>query len=111
MLIVKLAGLNDRTEAARRRGCWLEVPEADLRPLPAGRWYHHQLVGLAVRSQGGVDLGTLTEVVTGPAHDVWVARQGAVEHLVPVAGDAVVDVDLEGGHITVADWLLNVEDA
>jgi 16S rRNA processing protein RimM len=110
-LIVKLSGLDDRTEAGRWRGCWLEVPEAELRPLPAGRWYHHQLVGLAVRSRSGVDLGVLTEVVNGPAHDVWVARKGAAEHLVPVAGDAVLNVDLAAGHVIVADWLLDVEEA
>ena len=110
-LVVKLAGVDDRTAAQARRGRYLEVPEGALRPLPAGRWYHHDLVGLAVRSESGRDLGTLTEVVVPPANDVWVARRGGEELLIPVIPDAVLDVDVAGGTVTVADWLLDAEDA
>jgi ribosomal 30S subunit maturation factor RimM len=42
---------------------------------------------------------------------VWVARRDGVEHLIPATHDAVVDVDLERGRVTVADWLLEVEEA
>jgi 16S rRNA processing protein RimM len=110
-LVVKLAGVDDRTAAQARRGQYLEVPEDSLRPLPAGRWYHHDLVGLAVRSESGRDLGTLTEVVEPPANDVWVARRGGDELLIPVIPDAVLQVDVGGGTVTVADWLLDAEDA
>ena len=110
-LVVKLAGVDDRTTAQARRGLYLEVPDASLRPLPAGRWYHHQLVGLAVRSETGRDLGTLTEVADPPANDVWVARRGAEELLIPVIPDAVLSVDVGAGTVTVADWLLEAEDA
>jgi 16S rRNA processing protein RimM len=110
-LVVKLAGVDDRTTAQAQRGRYLEVPDDSLRPLPAGRWYHHELVGLAVRSESGRDLGTLTEVVAPPANDVWVARRGADELLIPVIPDAIRSVDVRGGTITVADWLLHAEDA
>ena len=110
-LVVKLAGVDDRTAAQALRGSYLEVSEDTLRPLPAGRWYHHELVGLAVRSESGRDLGTLTEVVEPPANDVWVARRGGAELLIPVIPDAVLNVDVAAGMVTVADWLLDVEDA
>ena len=110
-LVVKLAGLDDRTDAQALRGRYLEVPDTTLRPLPEGRWYHHDLVGLAVRSQGGRDLGTLTEVVEKPANDVWVAKRGGEELLIPVIPDAIVAVDMAGRLVTVADWLLDPEDA
>jgi 16S rRNA processing protein RimM len=109
-LVVKLAGVDDREMAQARRGCFLEVPDETLHPLPADRWYHHDLVGLAVATRRGRDLGTLVEVVDGPANDVWVARRGSEEHLVPVTRDAVLAVDVAAGHVTVADWLLEVED-
>jgi 16S rRNA processing protein RimM len=110
-LVVKLAGLDGRAEAQALRGRYLEVPEASLRPLPAGRWYHHDLVGLAVRSESGRDLGTLTEVDEKPANDVWVAKRDGDELLIPVIPDAIVAVDVPGGTVTVADWLLDPEDA
>ncbi len=110
-LVVKLAGVDSRTAAQGRRGRYLEVPDEALRPLPAGRWYHHQLVGLAVASESGRDLGTLADVVPRPANDIWVARRGGDEVLIPVIDDAVLAVDLDAGTVTVADWLLDVEEA
>jgi 16S rRNA processing protein RimM len=110
-LVVKLAGVDDRTAAQARRLQYLEVPADTLRPLPSGRWYHHDLVGLAVRSESGRDLGTLTDVMERPANDVWVARRGGEELLIPVIPDAVLGVDMGGRTVTVADWLLEAEDA
>jgi 16S rRNA processing protein RimM len=110
-LVVKLAGVDDRTVAQTQRGRYLEVPEEALRPLPPGRWYHHQLVGLAVVSESGRDLGALTDVVEHPANDVWVARRGDHEVLIPVIPDVVLDVDTGAGRVTIADWVLDVEDA
>lgn len=110
-LVVKLAGVDSRTTAQALRGRYLEVPDETLRPLPPGRWYHHQLVGLAVRSQAGRDLGTLAEVAERPANDVWVARKDEQEVLIPVLPDVVLDVDLGAGAVTIADWILDVEEA
>jgi 16S rRNA processing protein RimM len=110
-LVVKLAGVDDRTVAQALRGRYLEVPEEALNPLPAGRWYHHDLIGLAVRSQSGRDLGTITEVLEKPANDVWAAKRGSDELLIPVISDAVISVDVRGGTITVADWILDVEES
>ena len=110
-LVVKLAGVDSRTDAQARRGRYLEVPDDALEPLPPGRWYHHQLVGLSVATAGGRDLGSLVEVVPNPANDVWVARREREEHLIPAVRDAVLEVDLAAGRVTVADWLLDVEEA
>lgn len=110
-LVVKLSGIDSRSVAQAQRGRYLEVPDSDLRQLPEGRWYHHQLVGLAVTTERGRNLGTLVDVVSRPANDVWVARGEGGEHLIPATQNAVLDVNLEAARITVADWLLEVEDA
>jgi 16S rRNA processing protein RimM len=110
-LVVKLAGVDGRAAAQVLRGRDLEVPDEALRPLPAGRWYHHELVGLAVTTESGRDLGTLAEIETPPANDVWVARaESGEEVLVPVTPDAVLRVDVGVGTVTVADWLLDTDD-
>lgn len=110
-MVVKLTGLDTRTLAEVHRGRYLEVPMDSVHRLPEGTYYHHQLVGLEVRTRGGRSLGRIAEVLERPANDVWVAREGNVEHLVPAVRDAVLGVDLEGGTVIVADWLLEVEDA
>jgi len=53
----------------------------------------------------------LAEVLERPANDVWVSREGTIEHLIPATRDAVVEVDLAGGRVVVQDWLLKSEDA
>jgi 16S rRNA processing protein RimM len=110
-LVVKLRGIDNRTMAELFRGCYLELPEEAARPAGEGRYYHHQLVGLTVWTSSGESLGQVAEVLERPANDVWVSRHGSVEHLIPAIRDAVVLVDLDGGRIVVADWLLEVEEA
>jgi 16S rRNA processing protein RimM len=110
-LVVKLRGIDNRTIADLFRGKYLEVPEESVRPLAEGRFYHHQVVGLAVLTSSGKRLGTIAEVLERPANDVWVSREGVVEHLIPATRDAVVEVDIAHGRVVVADWLVQVEDA
>lgn len=109
-LVVKLRGIDNRTVAGLFRGRYLEVPEDAARPLAEGRFYHHQVVGLTVLTNSGRQLGVIAEVLERPANDVWVSREGKVEHLIPATRDAVVEVDLDGRRVVVADWLLEVED-
>lgn len=110
-LVVKFRGIDNRTVADLFRGRYLEIQEDAVRTLEAGRFYHHQVVGLSVVTCSGHALGTITEVLERPANDVWVSREGTVEHLLPATKDAVVEVDLEARRVVVADWLVSVEDA
>jgi len=110
-LVVKFRGIDNRTVADLFRGRYLEVDDEAARPLAEGRFYHHQVVGLAVLTSSGQPLGTIAEVLERPANDVWVSRDGIVEHLIPATKDAVVEVDVNAGRVVVADWLVAVEDA
>jgi len=110
-LVVKLKGIDNRTMAQLFRGRYLEIHEEASRPAGDGRFYHHQLVGLAVTTASGRPLGVIAEVPERPANDVWVSREGSLEHLIPATRDAVVEVDLGAGRVVVADWLVQVEEA
>jgi 16S rRNA processing protein RimM len=110
-LVVKLKGIDNRTMAELFRGRYLEIGDAERREAGEGRFYHHELIGLAVSTASGQELGRIAEVLERPANDVWVSRAGSLEHLIPATRDAVVKVDLEAGQVVVADWLLQVEEA
>ena len=110
-LVVKFRGIDNRTIADLFRGRYLEIPETSARPLAEGRFYHHQVVGLTVLTSSGKKLGVIAEILERPANDVWVSRDGTVEHLIPATKDAVVQVDVDAGRVVVADWLVQVEDA
>lgn len=110
-LVVKFRGIDNRTIADLFRGHYLEIPETSARPLAKGKFYHHQVVGLTVLTSSGQKLGVIAEILERPANDVWVSRDGTVEHLIPATKDAVVQVDVDAGRVVVADWLVQVEDA
>jgi len=105
-LICRFAGIADRDAAARLSGAYLEVAAAGLRPLPEGEFFHFQLVGLRVADQAGRDHGELADVEAYPAHDVYVVRTTTQELRVPAVKEAVLEIDLELGRMTVADRYL-----
>lgn len=110
-LVVKLQGIDNRAMAELFRSRYLEIPDDAVRELEPGRFYHHQVVGLAAVTSSGQVLGTITEVLERPANDVWVSQDGVIEHLIPATKDAVIEVDLADRRVVVADWLVSVEDA
>ena len=110
-LVVKLRGIDNRAVAELFRGRYLEVPEAEMKDLEQGRFYHRQVVGLAAVTASGESLGEIAEILERPANDVWVSHDGKVEHLIPAVKDAVLEVDLGARRVVVADWIVDHEDA
>lgn len=96
-----LAGVNNANEAERLRGLLLEVPEAALRSLPPGEYYHFQIVGLEVYSTAGEYLGRVREILATGSNDVFVVRDHGPELLVPAIDDVVKEVDLAAGRMIV----------
>ena len=101
--IVKLAGVDTIEAAETMRGHELRIAEDELRALPGGSYYHHQLAGLRVLDTAGVPLGVVEDVVeTGGEARVLVVRgpQGE-ETLLPFAVSFVRRVDLDGRVLVV----------
>ena len=102
-LLVTFAEVRDRDAAKALAGRTLVVPTSASPPLPEGSWWDHDLVGCAVETEAGRDLGVLEDVIHTPANDVWsVVREGS-ETLVPVLRDVLVSVDVAGKRILVRD--------
>jgi 16S rRNA processing protein RimM len=102
-LLLSFEGHRDRTAAERLRGVLL-VADVDPheRPEDPEEFYDHQLVGLAVRTVAGDDVGTLAEVLHLPGQDVLsVNRPDGTEVLVPFVRELVPEVDLDGGTVLV----------
>jgi len=101
-LVAQLEGIADRDQAARLKGQDIAVPRAELPEAEAGEYYWADLIGLAVSTREGQDLGRVTEVFETGANDVLVVS-GDRERLIPFIESALVSVDLAGGRIVV-DW-------
>jgi 16S rRNA processing protein RimM len=103
-LLLRFEEIADRDAAEQARGTLLVIPlDPDERPADPEEFYDHQLVGLRVRSTEGAEVGTVTEVVHGPAQDLLVVRATDREVLVPFVAALVPTVDLDAGWLEVAD--------
>jgi 16S rRNA processing protein RimM len=103
VLLARLEGIEDRDAALALRGEEVALPRGVL-PEPAeGEFYWDDLVGLAVQTCSGTDLGRVERIFATGANDVLVV-QGERERLIPfVVGEVVIEVDLDAGRIRV-DW-------
>ena len=98
---VILDGIGDADAAEAFRGGAVMVAAADLPPLGDGEFYYFQLAGAEVMLTDGRRLGTIEDIVSTGAHDVWVVRDGEREVLVPVIADVVKAMDLEARRVTI----------
>ena len=101
-LLVGLEGITDRTAAEALVGTVVLVRQCDLPPLAADEFYHHEVVGFAVETEAGESIGTVAETMATGLNDVWVVRDGAREHLIPVIADVVRSIDRDARRIVIA---------
>ena len=110
-LVVQLAGCDSREDAEALSGVDILLAKAELPELDAGELYWHQLEGLRVVTPAGVVLGRVDHLFETGANDVMVVKGvldpdaiDAAERLLPyLPEDVILDVDLEGGIMTV-EW-------
>lgn len=91
--VLKLEGVDSIDAAQRLRGRDLGIDEADLAQLPAGSYYHHELLGLVAVDEAGRELGRVEEILETGAVPVLTLRGGGGELLIPLASDFVIAVD------------------
>jgi 16S rRNA processing protein RimM len=102
-IVVKLKGIDDRTEAALhlRSRIWIEPDQ--LSALPEGEYYWFQLIGLQVVNLEGCPLGKITGLLETGANDVLVVA-GDRERLIPYVKDQIIkNIDLQAQELLV-DW-------
>lgn len=112
-LLVHFAGFDDRQAAERLRNVFVIIESDDLEPLPdPDEFYDHQLIGLTAHTVSGDELGTVTDVLHGPAGDILVIARTAPEEtpdgseqsselLVPFLLHTVPTVDLASRQVII----------
>jgi 16S rRNA processing protein RimM len=95
--LLKLAGSDSIDDAETLRGAevWVSLEEAA--PLPPGHHYVHEILGLLAVTLDGEEIGSVTEVIRGPANDVYVA--GGL--LIPATHDAIAAIDVANRRLVV----------
>jgi len=99
-VIVGLDGVTDVNGAMCLKGKTVCIRRDDV-ALPPGRYFIVDLIGLEVRDAADDRvIGTLTEVLTPPAHPVYVVK-GDREYLIPAVDAFIAETNPERGYIRV----------
>lgn len=102
MLILTLGDVTTREAAEALRGQEIAILEREAAPLAQDEYYIHQLYGLTVVTDDGVELGRVREVLTTGANEVLVvARPEQSDALIPMIHEVVRGLDIAGGRVVV----------
>ena len=101
-LLVRFAGVGDRTGAEALRGTSFTIDSADRRALEDGEFWVEDLVGCRVIGQDDEPIGVVESVEFGAAQDRLAVRTESGRFEVPFVDAIVPEVDLERRVIVVA---------
>ena len=101
-ILATVDGVDTPEAAGALKGYELVLSEEHLPQEADGEWYHRDLIGTAVATASGEELGVLAEIVSGPGMDTWIVRKGRAEVWVHARGDDLIEVS-PGQQIVVAD--------
>ncbi len=100
-VLVRLAGVVDRSGAEALSSRYVLLPVEELDELAEGEHHYHQLLGLTVETTEGEVVGRVREVFdTEPRHLLEVKGAERV-HLIPFSREVVKAVDVEAGRLVI----------
>ena len=98
MLLCKLNGVDDMNAAQVMKNKVVSI-DRNHASIPEGRVFISDLIGLPVYADGR-EIGTLKDVYTGPANDVYIVK-GEKEYMIPAVSEFLEDVNVDEGYIKV----------
>ena len=100
--LLYIEGCTDRETAENWREAGIYILYSELDPLPAGEFFHWQIVGLKVITTADEELGHVENIIVTGANDVYVVRDPTgKEILLPAIESVVQQVDLDNQIIIV----------
>ena len=100
-VLAALEGVEDVNAAMRLKGKKVSIDRTGVE-LPDGRHFLADLMGLEVRDADTDEvLGEIKDILTPPAHEVYVVKGGAHSYLIPAVDEFLKETNVEGGYIRV----------
>ena len=98
-LLVLFEGVEDVNAAMLLKNKVVYFNRNDVR-LPKGQFFFADIIGAQVVDEQGNTVGTLTEVLTLPAQNIYMV-QGETEHSIPAVPEFILETDVENKLIRV----------
>ncbi|MDC2864730.1 MULTISPECIES: ribosome maturation factor RimM [unclassified Bacillus (in: firmicutes)] len=93
--LLTFEGYNNVNEVEQLKGSLLKVPEDQLGELAEGEYYYHEIIGCTVVTEDGETIGTIKEILSPGANDVWVIKQPKGQDvLIPYIEEVVLQVNI-----------------
>lgn len=100
-ILARLEGVDDVNAAMRLKEKVVFI-DRDQVQLPEGRHFLADLIGLTVIDDDtGEELGMLADVLTPPAHQVYVVRGKDREYMIPAVDEFLRGTNIDEGYIRV----------
>jgi len=94
VLLLKLEDLNSPEEAEEYRGAGIYIRKSLLVRDGEDEFFWHEIIGLQVYLNSGEYVGEIREIFRTGSNDIYVARKGGKETLIPAIHDVVQEIDL-----------------
>lgn len=92
-VMLQLATLDHINKVEGLSGTPVLVRYADLDELPEDSYYWHELQGLSVVDKQRGEIGSIEDLFSTPAHDIYVVRGRFGEVLIPAVDAFIVEID------------------
>jgi len=100
-ILLHFVGIETKSQADNFRGKMLEILEEEVSPLPDGHYYHYQMLGMSVYTDEGTFLGSIDEILSTRANDVYVLKTNGKQILIPALKKFVKHVDVRSREMRV----------
>jgi len=100
-ILLRLQGLESIEAVQSLVGCEVLMRYSDLPELVDDEFYWFEIKGLTVVDQSRGEIGTLEDMFSTAAHDIYVVRGPLGEILIPAVDEFVLEIDREGRRMTV----------
>ena len=98
---ITLEGVTDVNAAESLKGAVVMLATEDVPAAKPGEFYYYEAIGCEVFLTDGSRLGTIEEIFSNGAQDIWVVRDSEREVLVPVIEDVVKAMDFAARRVTI----------
>ncbi len=96
LFLVSIEGYNDCDAVSIFRNQMVYVDPSIIGPLPEGRYFHHEIIGMQVEDEKGKPIGRVKEILVTGANDVYVVETPEeTEILIPAIKQVVLSIHRE----------------
>ncbi|MFD2760366.1 ribosome maturation factor RimM [Lentibacillus juripiscarius] len=100
--LIQFKDYDNINDVERFKGQFLKISEDQLTELSEDEFYYHEIIGCSVYLTNGSYLGSIKEILSPGANDVWVVeREKGKDVLIPYIEEVVKEVDVSAEKVVI----------